>query len=1508
MMKTTLRRLQRAWIPGTIAFLALATASLGQVHTNVAHPQPSMAPIVVPTMHASPIVAPSMSPMALPTIKSLAQNYVGVVRPGQRIPLSRLPHLPMKTAFNTIVPGRHKHGGRFHPMAATGASLTVTAAASCATGGTVGQLFNVGCQLTIGASSMASWGTGPYQYYVVPPNSTTATEFGATGCTPAITDPWTAAQSPSCTGTSTLLSAQGTYAFFAYDTATKTIGAIVFVNAGQVFTIQVFQDAFHTTQAYQFDTTTSPAAYIYLQNVAPSDYYVTYIYSTGVNGYCVYMSPGATPPPPSPSPRPTGGAAPGNLVCNPNNSSGVQAPGGNLSVTWNFNPNNLPQSPLEAGSYQIVVYDKSANQGAGQTLGSVQVALTVYGGAAILTEPTLPPAATNPSPGPNGPASQTVMAWDNSNDQSAGGITAATQQAIPAGTYVWTISDPQGQVVSSATVTAPAPTHLPQSFNFPATLSPPGQYPSRNWVVQLFDPVAKQVKGSQSFQVYGYHVTTQFDVNDAGTLSQVINFSTSPAIEEVTAGLRFTNDGNVIYGEDSDTIGQGLHPAIVFTTGRQDSLSDAYPPLPVGCNGCNFAGVTVDPNGSAGHCETSPCTINPVTDSNGNNWTANIYCSVDPASNPGDHGGAWDQCVITLTPNSASTILPTGSYIEIPDLQWYGVNSNSAWPCYSTPCYATTSVLPTHGLAWSRTNNLNSPVAWTPVAFGGFNAGITVQGTARVDYAGSQTSGGSNRNFNATQGQIPWTDAHYYQSYFTRAGYQNSTPFAPPNRQNVVALEITNFSVGNTGEDAIVPGSSVGEAANPEIAIGFPSYFTASQIQLDSQSTSGANSWATATCPSTFGPQYVCFNGTGTNSKSIKGADSSPAGSSVIYLDLPLPVSSFTAQEITAQAFSQDELYFSLANDATAMSGLGFAQPGNSNENTVDGQQTFDSLKIAAWSLNGALMSAAFNPPTVPALATNENLNIVVQNASTSSDPNPDSLDAIVIEEQGGAPSASYGAVAAGTTVTTTQGNWTYLGSVTSSHPVANTIDYWFAPSSCKGLTNWANVSGTGGPPQSAGVAFPLTAQYPSMQECTGATGSAKALLGNGTNNTATINLQIAGPIAAGTQTWYMYAHGANGGGWSQPKSFNVAFSNESANSGFSAIAPLAGSCGTFTSVATNAQPQIGTSSNCYRYLLTNTSATQTIGKFFITLPAFDINGLSAVDTSGNPWKLVTPVASTITLSGTGASSCSVNTGATNTFNPNPGVSNGQIEIDCGSGLAAGKNVTVQFEATSPNVQNDTYQFPAYLETAGTGTPAGQTWIGDQSIQVSNTAGLTVTVDPQQPSTGGSTPVVQCTPCAFSGATIDFGAITNEQTVTGTDVVKASVIYTGATKAGTDWNLTVSTSGNPACQNSASPSFTCAGGAPLSELLFETDSGNSGTQLGKAGCNGGGSMSYLNNSSFVPITSGGQGVANGPETQCENPTTGSPYPFEVIQNYLVQVGQETISGHQLTVTYTVVFN
>jgi hypothetical protein len=1411
-----------SWVAAAFAFVAVTGAALAQVRVTGQH--------VVSPGHPSPIPAPisSIGPIALPspamTIRPVSA-FVGKVASGTRVSLSRLPRLPMKTMFNTIRPGKHRHERvRMHPFAETGASYSFTIPASCTTGGTVGDLFNIGCELTnLAATNLANWSNSDaYQYYVLPPNSTTATEYGGAGagCAP-VTDPWIpSAGVPSCTGTNTTLSQQGTYAFFVYDTVQKVIPAIIYVNAGQVFTIGVYQDPFHTAPSYQFDTQNSTAAYMYLQNVAPSDYYVTYVMSTGVNAYCVFMTPPATGET-FPTPRPTGGVLnPAPLLCNPSTSTGLQAPGGNLAVTWPF------ASTLEGGTYDIIVYDLTQ----GTTLGQVQVSLTAPGNAAVLTQGST--TGMNPSPGPHGAQSSTVLAWDGTSDQSVGGVTGTTQQSINAGTYYWTMSNPEGRVLGGPTSTTLASkTTSTNTFAFGATMQPPGEYPSPIWALGLYATGTQVSAGSQAFQLVGYHSTTRFVQSNVAELA--LNFPTNPASSNVTADLKITNDSGTVYNGQGDSFGQGnTAPGIIFTTDTNAMLSAARTVANLQNDGQGVIVVF-----SAGeNCDPS-CT-STVTDSQGNSWTAKDYCS---ETNPANVAVVKDGCLIEFTPVNAGTVLPPGAYIDISNMVWYAQGGTGTWACYNTPCDMQTSELPTDGLSWSLANNVASPTAWTPITVGSVNtAHATFSGTARFDYVGSEPTPPAAACCVA-QGTTPVVaGAHFYEENFTRAEYQNSTPFTAQGRENVAEFTIVNNSTGTSPYNEITA-----NGASQTLAIGFPSYIPASSVTTDAKSTA---TWgATVACPSSFGTQFVCWKG-----PTIAGA----GGTSNLYVDIPEPVSSFVMQELQVQAYGGEEYaWFSLTGDGTH------------NETTVDGAYTFDTLGIAAYSLNSALMSAAFTPNVVTSGSNPTAFTIVINNTTTTADPFPDSIDAFVIEQT---TSSNY-TVNGSPTVTGAGANWAYKTTYTGS--TANTLDYVF---SVCGTPAKALLA-----PQINSISTPLSNPYPGPTPCAAANEDQSL---QSSNNTATVNMSLNGAFAAGSMSFNLYAHGANGGGWSQPKPFSVTFTNESASAGFSSI--------NGTAVATNAAPTVSTAPpSTYVYTFKNTSASTLEKVFKITLPGLDVNGQNAYDGTANGyWELVGPISSTITLGGTGlaGAGCTVNTNGANTFSATTAGGNGQIEVDCSTGVATGKTLTVQFQSYNPSTESDSYQFPSTVD----GITTGQTWIGDQQILVSFSVGLTVVVDPSNPGPGGSTPVVSCTTCAFSGSTVDYGPIANNSSVTGSDIVRASVVYTGATSAGKTWQLSASSSNNPVCTGG-----TCAG---ADELLMDVDATNTPTNA--KGC---GAMTITgavsNTFVTVPVTPSTQSLVTGPENQCS-------YPYDTIESYKVSIGTESIIGQIVTITYTLIVN
>jgi hypothetical protein len=141
-----------------------------------------------------------------------------------------------------------------------------------------------------------------------------------------------------------------------------------------------------------------------------------------------------------------------------------------------------------------------------------------------------------------------------------------------------------------------------------------------------------------------------------------------------------------------------------------------------------------------------------------------------------------------------------------------------------------------------------------------------------------------------------------------------------------------------------------------------------------------------------------------------------------------------------------------------------------------------------------------------------------------------------------------------------------------------------------------------------------------------------------------------------------------------------------------------------------------------------------------------------------------------------------------------------------------------------------------------------------------------------------------CNPaqCTFSGETVNFGEFAANTTITGTDVVRATVVYEGSTVSATcpagagtvanTWQLQVAASANATTE--------------LSTSVDETNS-TAGLTYGT------GVATY-----FSP-------TAATTTLACGNYTTNSD--FDVLQNFEVQNGTD-VSGHQVTITYTLIGN
>ncbi len=1354
-----MRHLRGAWLFVLLAFAALAATAFAQVRGVPPHE-----PIVRVTMPPVTVTMPPIGrPVGLPSVPgvpTLNSQYIGAVPPGTKVPLSRLPQIPRASTLNTVTPKMAR--ARVHPLAANGAYIDISNT-NCFTQGALGDNFNVGCALRWYAASMPAGNT--YQdYYIF---STNGNELNA-GAT-AVGGAHGSGNGP---GRTTTLSAAGTYIFGTYDVTTGQWAAIIYVNAGQVFSIKVYQDSFHSQETYQFDAGTSNDAYIYLQNVSQSDYYVVGITQTSVAPNCVFIAPAPLPAPYTP---------PANQLCALTASTGIQAPGGNLSVTWPIGPT------LKSGVYSIEVYDLTQ----GVRLGQVQVSLTGSSGLVLITRPDGTGPNINPSPAPiPAPTPATIIAWDGNNpiDESATGVSASISGASNGSNYKWTLSDPQGQVLSSVagTIAANAGSHV---FTFDSTnMLQPGSYPSHTFTVQLYDTTHNDVVASQSFQVLGYSTTTQF--NNAGTLGSTVSITPN---SQVTEGIRFTNNGGGIYNGFGDNLSK-----IIFTTGPDFNVSNTSG------NGIMMSVV----NGA-----TNPCGLctTTTTDSNGNTWNATVTCSATTKQKNGE-------CNLELDPASTSTSLAPGAYINLNNVTFF---SSTGATCGNS-CQALTSEFPQHGLTWSNTT---SALAWQPVYFR--NSAASESGTAKFQLVGSLNQG----NYNLNPGppfSAPFVGTHYFLNPFMQADYNNNSPYNVPvslTNPNASNQDIALFTLNNTGTNIMT-----------RVAIELPPLYLNQGIYALDGATPGG--WFVAACPANFSVQWICLD----------NGYVRPGRSDYIYLDLTMTLQSFPFQDIAMQAFANNQWF--------AMT------PAAGSNTTPDGLNTLDNLSFGVYSLVGSDMTTYFSPSTVGQGST-ATLGAQVQNTSTSVDPNPDSLDIIVLE----APSTGLNL---SSTPSVTPAGWSYLGQFKKNGATAT--QYWFGL--CTNQFNGASNGTYAGPPTANGAAgVPLSNPYPSPPPCTNAQEINAARPGA---KVTISNMQFTNFNTNGVQTWKMYAHGADAGGWSAGQPFSLTVTPESASIWFNQVNGVV--------TPTNTVPTIGGSPNTYQYAVKNTSQTSRISTTVITIPGLDVNNQNATDPSGNTWNITNIASGGVTLSAPGGQAdgtggCVVDASAIKTFNPTTAGANGQITLDGCTNFKPGDTIYANFSAANPEVQSDSYVFPATVD----GSNAGAAWLGGNEISESFKIGLDIIVDPSNPGPGGSTPVVNCgNPCAFSGTTVDFGNIANNTAFNFLNVVRASVYYTGATTPGHDLLLQVSANTNP----------TNSTGTPTNEMLTDIDSTNS-TQ--------GAGIGFIQTTMAVVPTTGGLLVGTVPET---NRST----PYDLIQNYRIAIGNETITGHIVTVTYTLIPN
>jgi hypothetical protein len=1057
---------------------------------------------------------------------------------------------------------------------------------------------------------------------------------------------------------------------------------------------------------------------------------------------------------------------------------------GNTAPSGTLTANWTLTSGEPPGTYSVVLYDLSANQ----RLAQRQIAL-VGGGGGTGGTIALVPTGGNPSPNP-APAGTpgTVFAFDGGSsgtDASDISVTANASGLPPNDPMTEVISDPTGTVVFENTGTASAAGTLSFTWNFTQifpALLPPNAAPS-NYT-------------SNSYTATFYDTNTNRTV--AAAAFRILGYSTQteftnpvgttlvvPKGGSTLTGLQFLNQGDAIFGVGN---GDALH-GIVFNTGKQ--------------------GITITLGSGSTSCGTN-CQQQTVTDSNGNSWTAVSVCTLN---------GANSGCILTITPVSSATVLPNGASISVPNVTFNNVPGNSN--CTGTaPCYATTSELPVDGQTWSDPNDgfaSNSVVITN-------NGGTNFAATGEVALIGMRDTNG---RFHPNQ------EVHGYQPETNRAPAPPYPPPAPPRVTQALLDQNSPFAVAfNSGSgpwDVFAlrfNNTSSGGGNVTELQVTMPTQFSPGNaltyVQIDPQTPS---SWQYVACP-TGAPQSAFCLATAGGNNGIP-----PGGSQTIYVDLAPEAPGSFAYTDWGLAAVKPASFPATADGTTTV--------------FVPDTQSIDDLAMASYSVNGSLMNPLFQPTTV-GVNTTPTITVSLQNTSTSADPFPDYLDAVVIS----LPS-SYSL----TNITPQTTGWIYLGSAAAG---TNT-NYWFGL--CTTQFNTADGPVANPPP----VNPPLPACTLAQEQnalAPGATFSFTATLGN---------LNSAGTINA-----IAYGHGANTDAWSLGHQFSLNVTSVAALAGFSADGPY----GSPSTIPTNTEPQIGADSdptygNSFVYEIENTSgAGHNITSATITIPGTDTSGSNGTDSTGTNWTIT----STPTITDPSGSKCVVTSYSSATTSGG----NGAITIGgANCNLTPGNYILVNFSAKAPYKVNDTFQFPT---TVNGNVQAGEMWFSDTDMLIVLTATLSIAVDPSNPGPGGSTPTVSCVGCTFNTSTneIDFPNISNGQTLTFGDVARVSVYTNAASPVG--WNLYVTTNNNPA--NNPGP--------PSNELLSDVDGPNSGLP---------GTVTVNASTQTVVPTSG-----SGTLLVSTSGTNAQRTPFDVIMNYQVSIQGGSTAAQTAVLTYTWISN
>ncbi|HEV3155170.1 MAG TPA: hypothetical protein VGZ02_15280 [Candidatus Baltobacteraceae bacterium] len=1477
----------------TALFAGVAmSVSFAHAGAPLAPPLPHPIATVLPAPTATPTAKPSARPIVNPskrrlpplqiTMPSTIQSALGQPGPqrmpsalGPKIPLSMFPKLQQRSGRNSFG-ARHKFSDDTNSMMFFPANTT----GDCAT--TTGDIFNTGCTVDFfytwcnpntpnapeNCTVTSITTTDTLQDYYIDANTSTAQTVGCTykpstakytnttgSCTSGNsylgteqTDPttgtnfsctangWSAAQCPYGPGENLTLSNPGTVVLATYD-VTKGMWL------QEVYVTVVDPSAQNGgLLTYSDSTRRSPSSQFLIPAAGTNTAYITISNARYQDVYVIYLEnnagntfcEGVIPG--------VGPGTAGSGECNPSSSTGVQAlSNGNLNMQWTFGAGTL-WTALTPGQYSLVAYDLTQ----GTRISQTKIALYKATSATISLTP-IAGANNYPYAAGTGSAGTTRFAFDNQTENSDFGYTTTISGLTSGHSFCMAITDPDGRVYDD---------QVNYNEKFICTTAPgSGTYSIGHTNIDQESPL---YFAPDAWTLTACDYTLGAPATPAGNVSPCTDIGAASiqmvgynAITQFTnaAGTAVTGLSLVVPSNGSTSAGlQFVNDGdAYYGIGNGDNLTGLFYCT---SNGVTITGIPANVTDSAGHVWT-------VTSQTGNNLGCN---------NTGGQGTS-----ITLTPQTNGQSLGQNATVTLTNLTFNMAGS----PCNSG-CTEPSAILPQDGLAWSLLSNSGSFTSSSPAVNNTYITsanGSSYSATATMIHVGV-ASGCTTGPANCTTGYNAATGNRNQQGWaqnFSNAIYDATEPWAPASgKADIYALRVTN-----SGTQPI-----------NKIYVTFPSAYASKAIMqnLFSQDANTATAfngsnpvtWTidnSAACPSAA---TICMN---------LSAAIAAGTSKVLYVDIQdLPSGSFNFTDVSAGVYSPAT--YTMTADACC------SQTIVANTSNPPSQITVDSLAVGAYSLSSSYMSGLFSPTTVGTSSVTA-VEFQLTNTATSQETLPDDLDAVVVEM----PKTTYWGVAP--VFSNMPAGWSYLGNVNPGIGGGATIDYWFSACSWNAATY---VKTTYGPQttNTAGTSLPAVG---SAQGCTLA--QENNAIAPGQPFTATANLTA--DALAGTVTATAYGHGSNGNGWSKGIAFKLTESSLAATAGFA----NAGLYGSPPAVSTNSTPQIaGDTSTAYGdsyiYTIKNTSgAGNNINSAQVLIPWQDTSGADGNDgtcpANGCIWFL-TPAGETASIvSSSGATNC----GITGSSSATASTSNGVITVGNSGGtctITPGGYINIEWSMKGPYKVNDSYKFPTCVNGtfnatgACSGTSAGETWTGDQTIQIVVGASLVITVGPSQ-NANGYAYSYGCAGCAITQATntIQMPNIGAGSSFAATDVALVDVYTDASSPIGWTVYVTQQNAGNPtaAAYLQTKVDNTTTAGCPT---------GNSCISYQPVAGTSYGTTAYT----AIPVTTTPQ---NGLVIGTTAGTTATRKPFEFSQDYQVVIpgGGNTLPSTS-TVTYTFISN